>query len=559
MIDSVHAVATLRRYVRKDAKADLAAGLAVAAVAVPVGVAYAELAGFRPEIGLYSSILPLVAYAAFGSSRQLIVGPDAATCALVAAVVAPLAHGDAALYASLSVTLALMTGVICIAASFLRLGVLADFLSRPILVGFLNGVALSIMLGQMGKLLGFRVAAKGIIPPIVEVLGRLGEIHAPTLAVAAGAFAVLIIAPRLAPRLPASIAAMGVAGVAVAAFGLERHGVKTLGVVPSGLPAFRAPHFDPDLTPELLAQAAGLALVSFSSLMLTSRSFASKNGYDVDPDRDFAALGIANLASALSQGFTISGADSRTAVADAAGGRTRVTGLVAAAAVALVVMVFTAPLRYVPEAAMAAVLVMAGLSLVDLQTLRILYRIDPIEAGLSVLATIGVVAVGPVNAILFVVILALLRFVQLAARPRVEILGQVKGMSGWHSLARHAEGEAHPSLLLLRFNGPLVFFNAAFFKQKIMASVHEAGPELRNVVIDLLPVTTIDATGLFAVKEVAEALRAKGVGLCAAGRATEWRQWSEKRDFDIRIVRMFPSLRAAFSELGAEAERHGQE
>lgn len=495
--------------------------------------------------------MPLVAYAIFGSSRQLIVGPDAATCALVAAAVAPLAGGDATLYASLSVTLAIMTGIICIAASFLRLGVLADFLSRPILVGFLNGVALSIVLGQMGKLLGFPVEAKGIISPIVEVLGKLGEIQAPTLAVAAGSFAVLLIAPRIASWLPASIAAMAAAGAAVALFGLEQRGVKTLGVVPGGLPALRLPHFDPKLAPELMAQAAGLALVSFSSLMLTSRSFASKNGYDVDPDRDFAALGAANLASALSQGFTISGADSRTAVADAAGGRTRVTGLVAAAAVALVVMFLTAPLRF---AAMAAVLVMAGVSLVDLRTLRLLYRIDPGEAALSVLATVGVVVVGAVNAILFVVILSLLRLVRVAARPSIEILGRVKGMAGWHSLARHAESESHPGLLLLRFNGPLVFFNAAFFKLKIMSCVREAGPDVRHVVIDLLPVT-VDATGLFAVKEVADALRERGVGLCAAGRATEWRQWSERRDYEIHRVRMFPSLQAAVSELSVSTER----
>jgi MFS superfamily sulfate permease-like transporter len=325
--------------------------------------------------------------------------------------------------------------------------------------------------------------------------------------------------------------------------------------VPGGLPALRLPQFDPKLAPQLLADAAGLALVSFSSLMLTSRSFASKNGYDVDPDRDFAALGAANLASALSQGFTISGADSRTAVADAAGGRTRVTGLVAAAGVALVVIFLTGPLRFVPQAAMAAVLVMAGASLVDVRTVRLLYRIDPGEAGLCVLATVGVVVVGAVNAILLVVILSLLRFVRLAARPSMETLGRVKGMGGWHALARHTESEAPPGLLLLRFNGSLVFFNAAFFKQKIMSSVRAAGPDLRNVVLDLLPVTVIDATGIFAVKEVADALHEKGIGLCAAGRATEWREWSEKRNYEFQRVRIFPSLQAAVDALGAKVQQ----
>src|SRR5262245_26958571 len=283
---------------------------------------------FRPEVGLYSSILPLVAYAIFGTSRQLIVGPDAATCALVAASVAPLAAGDQAAYASLSVMLALLTGLLCVAASFLRLGALADFLSRPILVGFLNGVALSIILGQADKILGFSVVESGIIPRLLEIIGKLGEVHGPTLAVALSTFAVIALVPRVAPQLPAALVGMVLAAVAVVLFDLTTVGVKIVGYVPAGLPRLAVPHVDPTLLPPLLADAAGLALVSFSSLMLTARSFAAKNGYDIDPDQDFAALGAANIASALSQGFAVSGADSRTAMSDAAGGRTHAVGLV---------------------------------------------------------------------------------------------------------------------------------------------------------------------------------------------------------------------------------------
>ncbi len=541
-------LASLISYRAEYVKGDLGAGLAVAAVAIPVGIAYAELAGFPAQVGLYSSILPLVAYAIFGSSRQVIVGPDAATCALVAAAVTPLAGGDPALYASLSVVLALLTGAICIAASFLRLGALADLLSKPILVGFLNGVALSIILGQMGKLLGFAVSAKGIVPTLLEVCGKLDQIHPLTAAVGALAFALLVLVPRFTSALPPAIVAMAVSGAAVAAFGLAAHGVKTIGAVPAGLPVLRMPYIHLDLLPELLAEAAGLALVSFSSLMLTARSFASKNGYDIDPDQDFAALGMANIASALSQGFTISGADSRTAVADAAGGRTQATALVAAFAVALVLMFLTAPLRFVPIPAMAAVLVVASLSLVDIGTLRILYKIDPVEALLSVLATIGVVAVGAVNAILFVVILALLRFVRLVSRPRIDILGEVAGLPGLHPLHMYSEGQERPGLLLFRFNGPLIFFNAAFFKQKLMEAVTLAGPNLRHVVIDAMPVTGLDATGLFALLEVEQALRERGIILSAAGRAKEWTEWARRRGLEAQI-RIFPTLRAAVSEL----------
>lgn len=546
-------LAALLHYKLADAPADLRAGLAVTAVALPVGIAYAELAGFRPEVGLYSSILPLVAYAIFGTSRQLIVGPDAATCALVAASVAPLAAGDQATYASLSVILALLTGVLCIAASFLRLGALADFLSRPILVGFLNGVALSIILGQAGKIFGFPVIEGGILPRLTEIVGKLDAIQWPTLSVAVGTFLVLLIVPRLVPQLPAALVGMVLAGAAVVLLNLSALGVKTIGYVPAGLPELELPRVDPKLLPTLLAEAAGLALVSFSSLMLTARSFAAKNGYDIDADQDFAALGAANIASAVSQGFAVSGADSRTAMSDEAGGKTHAVGLVAAAAVALVLLFFTAPLQYVPVAALGAVLIAAALSLTDFGSLRLFYRIDRTEALLSVLATLGVVAVGAVNAILFAVVLALLRFIRLVSRPRVEILGKVEGFPGFHSLARHKSGQSVPGLLLFRFNAPITFFNAPYFKRELLQAIDEANPDLRHVVIDLLPVTSIDATGLMTITELAAALNARGIGLNAAGRLTEWDIWAAERGFGSHGIGAFPTLRQAVRELSSQA------
>ena len=546
-------LAALLHYKLADAPADLKAGLAVTAVALPVGIAYAELAGFRPEVGLYSSILPLVAYAIFGTSRQLIVGPDAATCALVAASVAPLAAGDQATYASLSMVLALLTGVLCIAASFLRLGALADFLSRPILVGFLNGVALSIILGQADKIFGFPVTESGILPRLAEIAGKLDAIQWPTLSVAVGTFLVLLIVPRLVPQLPAALVGMVLAGAAVLLLNLSALGVKTIGHVPAGLPELELPQVDPKLLPTLLAEAAGLALVSFSSLMLTARSFAAKNGYDIDADQDFAALGAANIASAVSQGFAVSGADSRTAMSNEAGGRTHAVGLVAAAAVALVLLFFTAPLQYVPIAALGAVLIAAAISLIDFGSLRLFYRIDRTEALLSVLATLGVVAVGAVNAILFAVVLALLRFIRLVSRPSVEILGKVEGFPGFHSLVRHEDGKSVPGLLLFRFNAPITFFNAPYFKRELLRAVDEAGSGLHHVVIDLLPVTSIDATGLMTITELATALNARGIGLNAAGRLTEWNIWAAERGFGGYGIGAFPTLRQAVRELSSQA------
>lgn len=547
-------LAPLRDYKLSYASADINAGLAVAAVAVPVSIAYAGLAGLRPEAGLYSTFLPLLAYAIFGTSRQLIIGPDAATCAVIAAAVAPLAAGDPAVYAQLSATLALVTGLICIAASFLRFGMLADFLSRPILVGFLNGVALSIILGQADKILGFPIHGSRMLPRLIDIFGRLAETHAITLAVAVGTFLIVAILPRLVPWLPSAFVGMTLAGIAVPLLGLEAAGVKTIGAVPGGFPALSFPYVDMDNVPSLLAEAAGLALVSFASMILTARSFATKNGYDIDPDQDFKALGIANVVSALSQGFAVSGADSRTAVNDAAGGRTNAVGLVAAAVVGLVLVFFTVPLQHIPIAALGAVLVASGLSLFDFATLRLIYRIDPTEALLSVIAMLGVVAVGPVNGILIVVVLALLRFIRLMSRPSVELLGKVKGFPGLHSLQRHEDSESIPGLLLFRFNAPIMFFNAPYFKRKLMNAIDQSDPDLRHVVIDLLPASAIDATGIMTILELVTALEARGITLSAAGRATEWRLWADKRGIVDGRVRFFPTLRQAVRELSGEGD-----
>jgi high affinity sulfate transporter 1 len=544
----------LLRYRREDLPHDLVAGLSVAAVALPIGVAYADLAGFAPVVGLYASILPLAAYALFGTSRQLVIGPDTATCAMVAAALTPLAGGDAALYQSLSVVLALLAGLFCIAGSFLRLGALADFLSRPILIGFLHGIALSILLGQLGKIFGFPIDARGIVPPLIEFASKLDLTHWPTLTVGVGSFGVLLLSARFLTRLPAALVTVIVAALAVKLLGLDAQGVKTVGVVPDGLPPIRLPEIPPGSVPRLLANAAGLALVSFSSMMITARSFASKNRYDVDVDREFAALGASNIAAALSQGFAVSGADSRTAMSDASGGRTQVTGLVAAAAVGAVLLFFTGPLRYVPIAALGAVLVKAALSLVDLGGLREIYRIDRRECALSIIATLGVVAVGAIDAILVAVGLALIRFVQLVSRPLVEVLGEVPDLPGVHSLARHADAASPAGLVLFRFNGPIVFFNAPFWKREVLAAANAAGPGLRWFVLDLIPVTFVDATGLSTARDVFQTLRERGAVVAIAGRQTEWRDWWQERGITPAALRTFATLQQVVQAYRSELD-----
>lgn len=279
-------------------------------------------------------------------------------------------------------------------------------------------------------------------------------------------------------------------------------------------------------------------------MMLTARSFAAKNRYEIDVDQEFAALGAANIAAAVSQGFAVSGADSRTAMGDAAGGRTRVTGLVAAVSVAAVLLFFTGPLQYVPVAALGAVLVTAAFSLLDLRTLKSFYQVERREFALSLLATLGVATVGVVQAILLAVILALIRFVKLVSRPKIEILGTVPGLPGLHSTDRHPNAATVSGLVLFRFNAPIVFFNAPFFKRSVLDAADASGPNLKWFVIDMVPVTIIDITGLQAAAEVIESLRARGVVFIAAGRETEWREWAERRRLKTSY-RSFPTLRAA--------------
>lgn len=550
----------LAGYRRDDFPHDLAAGLAVAAVAIPGSVANAQLAGFSPVVGLYASTLPMIAYALFGTSRQLMVGPSAASGAIVASAVAPLAGGDDALYLALATALTAIAGLLCIGASFLRLGALADFLSKPILVGFMNGVAINVVLSQVGVLFGVRVEADRILPRIWEFLGSLPATHVPTLLVGATTMAVLVAAPRLVRRLPAALIAMVIAGVGVQALGLEAQGVRTIGPVPGGFPLPAIPAFPLDLLPTLVAEAAGLALVLFSSSMLAARSFADRNRYDVDADREIAALGVANLAAAVVQSFAVQGTNSRTAVGEVAGGRTQVTGVVAALVIAVVVALFTWPLQFIPRVALAAVLVVAGASLFDWRAMRAIRRIDRREFWIALAATVGVILVGVMNAILVAVVLALVNFVQLSARPKVERLGEIAGEPGLHSLERHPEATVPAGLVLFRFNGALIFFGAAYFKREVAKAVTDTGPGVRRFVLDLAPVTMIDATGLYALREVFDDLRARGIETCLAGRAAEWTEWAAQRGLEHEMgeLRFFASMGQAVAAYRDEVPAGGE-
>lgn len=547
-------LARLAAYRRADLPHDVGAGIAVAAVAIPGSMASAQLAGLPPEFGLYASMLPMLVYALFGTSRQLLLGPSASGAAIVASAIAPLAQGDAALYVDLAIALTLITGLLCVGASFLKLGALADFLSRPIIVGFMNGVAISVVLSQIGHLFGIRIDAGGLLPRAWEFVARLPSTQWSVLAVGLGTMAVLVVAPRVVKALPAALLALVAASLVVHFLGLGQAGVATIGAVPGGLPSPRIPVVPADHLPTLVAEAAGLVLVLFSTTMLAARSFADRNRYDVDADREIMALGVANLAAALAQGFAVNGTNSRTAVGEAAGGRTQVTGIAAAAAIAVVLLAFSWPLQFIPRVALAAVLVTAGASLFNWSAVAAIRRISRREFAIAMSATIGVVVVGPMNAVLVAVALALLSFVQQASRPRSETLGTIPGAPGFHSLTRHPEASVPTGLVLFRFDGPVIFFNAPHFKREAELAAQAAGPGLKWFVIDLLPVNMIDATGLYAVQEVCDDLRRRGIVAGAAARETQWADWAAKRGYSERVegMRFFPTLRQALSAYVAE-------
>jgi high affinity sulfate transporter 1 len=539
-------LARLRDYQREWLRSDVAAGVSVAAVAVPTAIAYAELAGFPPVVGLYASMLPLVVYAMFGTSRQLIVNPDAATCAMVAALVTPLAAGDADLYTTLAVSLAILTGLVCVVAGLFRLGFLADFLGKPVLVGFMNGIAISIVLGQLGKVFGFGIESGRILPRLAEFVAKLPQTHLPTLAVGVATFIALRAVRRFLPRWPAPLIAVVLAILIVQFLSLDAAGVAVIGSVPAGLPRLGWSPVPADLLGPLVTGAAALALVSVTSGMVTARSFAAKNGYDLDVDREFIAIGASNVAAGLSQGFAVTGADSRTAVSDSMGGKTQVTGLVAAVTIAVVLLFFTAPLQFLPASALGAVLISAGLGLFDGRALRRFYRIQEGEFLVCLAATLGVVTLGALQGIGLAVALAMLVLLVRSSRPGDAVLGQVRGQPGFVNLATHEDAVAPPGLLIYRFTASVIFYNAAYFRRRVLLAV-DAAPGITTLILDATPIVHLDSTGADTLAQLADELAARGIRLVIGGPLAQVRTMLDRSGARAQLGAdaTFPTLRAA--------------
>lgn len=509
---------TLRHYQAAWLRHDLLAGLVLTAVLVPVGIAYAVASGVPAICGLYATIFGLLAYALFGPSRVLVLGPDSSLVALVLGVVLPLSAGDPQRAMALGAMMALVSGALCVMAGTARLGFVTELLSKPIRYGYMNGIALTVMVSQLPVLFGLSVHGDGLV----------GTVQAATLAVLAGgtnwvsvalgaATLVVIRLTRRSRRLPGLLMAVALATVLVATLDLEaRHGVAVLGALPQGLPALVWPSITAaDVAPVLLGGLA-VALVSFADTSVLSRSYAARTGAAVDANQEMVGLGAANLAAGIFQGIPISASASRTPVAEAAGARTQLAGVVGACAVAVLLLFAPTLLAHLPRAALAAVVVASAIALVEVADLRRIYRIQRWEFWLSMGCLAGVAVLGPIPGIGLAVLMAVIEFLWDGWRPHSAVLGRADGVKGYHDITRYPDARRVPGLVLFRWDAPLFFANAEFFRERALDAVAASPTPVHWLVVGAEPITSVDVTAADTLDELDRELRLAGIALCFA-------------------------------------------
>jgi len=508
----------LRLYELPWLRHDLVAGLVMTTMLVPVGIAYAEASGVPGINGLYATIVPLLAYALFGPSRILVLGPDSALAPVILTVVVPLSAGDPQRAVALAGMIAIVSGAVCVGAGLARLGFITELLSKPIRYGYMNGIALTVLLSQVPKLFGFSVKAEGPLRQAWGIVEKIlaGNTNTVTLLIGASTLALILFFKRW-PRVPGILIAVVAATVAVAVFDFaKRAGVSVLGPLPQGLPSPRVPfaHVD-DLVPILMGGVA-VALVSFADTSVLSRTYAARLRTPVDPNQEMVGLGIANLAAAFFQGFPISSSSSRTPVAEAAGAKTQVTGVVGAIAIAVLLMLAPQLMQNLPHTALAAVVIAAAIGLIEITDLRRIYRIQRWEFWLSMACFAGVAVFGAIPGIALAIVIAVIEFLWDGWRPHSAVLGSVDRTKGYHDITRYPEARLIPGLVLFRWDAPLFFANAELFHQRTLDAVVNSPTPVRWLVVAAEPVTSVDVTAADVVSELDDALHAAGIELCFA-------------------------------------------
>ena len=509
---------TLRHYEIAWLRHDVVAGLVLTSVLVPVGIAYAVASGLPGICGLYATIVPLLAYAVFGPSRVLVLGPDSSLVALILAVVLPLAAGDPQRAMALAGMMAVVSGLLCIVAGAARLGFVTELLSKPIRYGYMNGIALTVLVSQLPALFGFSVDADGLLKEIWGFIQGVvaGKTNWTSLMLGTGTLAVILLLKR-SKRLPGVLIAVVATTVIVGVMNLATTaGVSVLGSLPQGLPAFAFPSITyRDIVPVLLGGFA-VALVSFADTSVLSRAYAARSGTFVDPNQEMVGLGIANLIAGFFRGFPVSASASRTPVAEAAGARTQLAGVVGALAVASLLLMAPNLLRNLPTTTLAAVVIASAIALIEVTDLRRIYRIQRWEFWLSIGCLAGVAVLGAIPGIGLAIVIAVIEFLWDGWRPHSAVLGRVEGVKGYHDITRYPDARLVPGLVLLRWDAPLFFANAELFQNRALDAVAASPTPVRWLVVAAEPVTSVDVTAADMLTELDETLHAAGIELCFA-------------------------------------------
>ena len=509
---------TLRTYDPSWLRHDVVAGLVMTTMLVPVGIAYAEASGIPGINGLYATIVPLIAYAIFGPSRILVLGPDSALAAVILAVVLPLSAGDAGRAVSIGGLMAIVSGTVCVAAGVARLGFITELLSKPIRYGYMNGIAVTIILSQTPKLLGFSAKADGPVRQVIAIGEKVaaGSTNVAALAIGGSALALILILKRW-PRLPGMLIAVAVATIVVAAFDLAaRAGISVVGALPYGLPMPQLPLVTPSALGQIVSGGVAVALVSFADTSVLSRTYAARLRTPVDPNQEMIGLGVANVAAGFFQGFPISSSSSRTPVAEAAGAKTQLTGIVGALAIAGLLMVAPALLADLPNTALAAIVIASAIGLIEVADLARIYRIQRWEFWLSITCFAGVAVFGAIPGIAFAIVIAVIEFLWDGWRPHSAVLGRVAHVEGYHDITRYPDARVLPGLVLFRWDAPLFFANAEFFHERVLDAIATSPAPTRWLVVAAEPVTSVDVTAADAICDLDDALRASGVEMCFA-------------------------------------------
>jgi high affinity sulfate transporter 1 len=509
---------TLREYRRAWLGSDLMAGLVLTALLVPVGMGYAQAAGLPPITGLYATIVPLVVYAVFGPSRVMVLGPDSSLAAVIAAVILPLGGDDPDTAVALAGALAALTGLVILVAGIARLGFVTELLSRPVQLGYLYGIAVTILVGQLPRLCGFSIEGRGLLTEARDFVQGVadGRVNRAALAVGLTGIVVILVLKRFWTAVPGVMVAVVVGIAAVALFDLDTEGVKVIGVLPEGLPTLALPTVDLADLAALFSGALGIALVAVADTTVLSQSLAAQRNETVDPNQELRALGLANLAAGLFQGFAISSSASRTPVAVAAGARSQLTPLVGALTIALLLVFAPGALRDLPLPMLAAIVITAAIGLIDVAAVRRLYRVRRSEFVLWLAAFGGVALLGVLAGIFVAILLSLADFVRRAWRPHDAVLGRQDELKGYHDIDRHPSARLIPGLLLYRFDAPLFFANAGYFRRRVRRLVAEAAQPVRWVVVAAEPVTDVDTTAADTLRQLLEELRQAQVTLAFA-------------------------------------------